>query len=89
MLILFGIWRYVIRHYSRAYEPRLWNVIFPLGMYAVASYTLGQTAGLGFMVAVARWWIWVAVAAWVVVLGLMLTALVRALAERRTGAENT
>ena len=89
LLILFGIWRYVIRHYSRAYEPRLWNVIFPLGMYAVASYTLGQTAGLGFMVTVARLWIWVAVAAWVVVLGLMLTALARALAARRTSTAKT
>jgi len=89
LLILFGIWRYVIRRYSRAYEPRLWNVIFPLGMYAVASYTLGQSAGLGFMVTVARVWIWVAVAGWVGVLGLMLAALARALAARRTSTAGT
>jgi tellurite resistance protein TehA-like permease len=84
LLILFGIWRYVIRHYSRAYEPRLWNVVFPLGMYAVASYTLGHTAGLGFMITVARLGVWVAVGAWAVVLVLMLTALARALAGRHT-----
>ena len=83
LLILFGIWRYVIRHYPRAYEPRLWNVVFPLGMYAVASDTLGRTAGLGFMITLARLGVWVAVAAWIVVLGLMLTALARALASRR------
>jgi tellurite resistance protein TehA-like permease len=82
LVVLFGIWRYVVRGYSRAYEPRLWNVVFPLGMYTVASYALGQDGGLSFMVSIARVWVWVGVAAWVTVLGLMLVALVRALARR-------
>jgi tellurite resistance protein TehA-like permease len=80
LLVLFGIWRYVVRGYSRAYEPRLWNVVFPLGMYTVASYALGRAAALTFMVTIARVWVWVGVTAWVGVLGLMLLALVRALA---------
>lgn len=79
LLVLLGIWRYVLRRYPRTYEPRLWNVVFPLGMYTVASWTLGQTAGLGFMAAVARVWVWVGFAAWVAVLGLMAGALARAL----------
>jgi tellurite resistance protein TehA-like permease len=64
LLLLFGIWRYLIRGYSRVYEPRLWSVVFPLGMYTVASYTLGQVDGLGFMVPVARVWVFVGLAAW-------------------------
>ena len=79
MLVLFGLWRYVVRGYSRAYGPELWSVVFPLGMYTVASYTLGQAAGLGFMVSVARAWVWVGVAAWAVVFGLMLATLARVL----------
>jgi len=82
LLILFGIWRYVVRDYSRSYEPRLWSVVFPLGMYTVAFDTLGRAAGLGFMVSMARVWVWVGVAAWVVVFGLMLTALPRSLVHR-------
>jgi tellurite resistance protein TehA-like permease len=82
LLILFGIWRYVVQDYSRSYEPRLWSVVFPLGMYTVASYTLGRAAELGFMVSVARAWVWVGVAAWVVVFGLMLSALARSLVQR-------
>jgi tellurite resistance protein TehA-like permease len=82
LLVLFGIWRYVVRSYSLAYEPRLWNVVFPLGMYTVASYTLGRAASLSFMVSVARVWVWIGVAAWVSVLGVMLVSLVRALAHR-------
>lgn len=84
LLVLFGIWRYVVRGYSRAYEPRLWNVVFPLGMYAVASDALGHAAGLDFMVSVARVGVWVGVAAWATVLVLMLTALTSALVRRRT-----
>jgi len=89
LLVLFGIWRYVVRGYSRAYEPRLWNVVFPLGMYTVASYTLGQTAGLGFMVAVARVWVWVGLGAWGVVLALMLTGLTRAVVHRHDPVTST
>lgn len=82
LLILFGIWRYVVRGYSRAYEPRLWSMVFPVGMYTVASYTLGTTAGFGFMVSVARAWVWAGMVAWVAVLGLMVIAMVRALSHR-------
>ncbi len=83
LLVLFGVWRYVLRRYPRSYEPRLWNMVFPLGMYTVASFSLGQTPGLGYMVVVARAWVWVGVAAWVAVLCLMVAALARALVEHR------
>jgi tellurite resistance protein TehA-like permease len=80
---LFGVWRYLVRRYSRAYEPRLWSVVFPLGMYTVASYTLGKAAGLGFMVSIAQAWVWVGAASWVAVFCLMLVALVRAVTHRQ------
>jgi hypothetical protein len=79
LLLLFGIWRYLIRHYSRAYEPRMWNIVFPLGMYTVASWSLGHAAaGLSFMTSIARVWFFVGFAAWIVVAALMGVALVRA-----------
>src|SRR5579875_2038273 len=79
LLVLLGFWRYVLRRYPRTYEPRLWNVVFPLGMYTVASFSLGRVPGLGFMASIARVWVWVGVAAWVGVLFLMAGALVRTL----------
>jgi tellurite resistance protein TehA-like permease len=83
LLVLFGIWRYLIRGYPRTYEPRLWNVVFPLGMYTVACWSLGHAAaGLGFLTSIARVWFWVGLAAWIVVLGAMLLALVQALRSR-------
>ena len=89
LLVLLGIWRYVLRRYPRTYEPRLWNVVFPLGMYTVASFSLGHSPGLGFMASVARVWVWVGVAAWVGVLCLMVGALVRTLIEQRRPESGT
>ncbi|MGH9045895.1 MAG: tellurite resistance/C4-dicarboxylate transporter family protein, partial [Acidimicrobiales bacterium] len=83
LLVLFGFWRHVLRRVPLRYEPRLWNVVFPLGMYTVASWTLGQAPGLGFMASVARVWVWVGIAAWVAVLVLMGAGLLRALSDRR------
>jgi tellurite resistance protein TehA-like permease len=77
LLVTFGIWRYVIKRYSWAFEPRLWSVVFPLGMYTVASYALGKAAAFGFMVSIAEVWVFVDVIAWVVVLALMVIWLVR------------
>lgn len=83
LLVLFGLWRHVLRGYPLSYEPRLWSMVFPLGMYTVASYTLGKAAGFGFMVDIARVWVFVDIAAWAAVFLLMLVALVRALGARR------
>lgn len=77
LLVLFGLWRYLVRGYSRAYEPRLWSVVFPLGMYTVASYTLGTVAGMSFMVSVAQVWFWVGLAAWLAVMASMLLSFAR------------
>ena len=82
LLVLFGLWRHVLRRYPLRFEPRLWSVVFPLGMYTVASVSLGRAANLGFMVTVGKAWLWVGVVAWAAVFALMLVELVGAL--RRT-----
>ena len=82
LLVLFGLWRHVLRGYPLSYEPRLWSMVFPLGMYTVASYTLGEAAGFGFMIDIARVWVFVGVAAWVGVLLLMVVAAARTIDAR-------
>lgn len=78
-LVLFGLWRYFVRRYSWAYEPKLWSVVFPLGMYAVASVTLGRAIDFEFMRQLAAVWVWFGVAAWVAVIILLCVALARSL----------
>ncbi|MGH3123846.1 MAG: tellurite resistance/C4-dicarboxylate transporter family protein, partial [Streptosporangiaceae bacterium] len=67
LLVILGLWRHVRRHWPLSYEPTLWSVVFPLGMYSVATLTFGQVARLAFMEPLARFMLWVAVAAWVLV----------------------
>jgi tellurite resistance protein TehA-like permease len=67
LLVILGFWRHARRHWPLTYEPTLWSVVFPLGMYSVATLTYGQQAHLGFMEPLARVMFWVSVAFWVLV----------------------
>ena len=64
---MLGFWRRVRQPWSLTYEPALWSVVFPLGMYSVAMLTFGKVTHLAFAEPVSRFMIWVALAAWVVV----------------------
>lgn len=75
MLVLFGLWRYFVRGYPWSYEPKLWSVVFPLGMYTVASVTLGRATGYGFMTGLAAVWVWIGIGAWCLVVLLMLVTM--------------
>jgi tellurite resistance protein TehA-like permease len=67
LLVILGLWRHVRRQWPLTYEPSLWSIVFPLGMYSVASLTFGKAAHLGFMHPIAHVMLWVAVAAWALV----------------------
>jgi tellurite resistance protein TehA-like permease len=47
----------------------LWVAVFPAGMYALASFTLGTTTGFSWLLPVGRVAIWAAVAVWFIDLG--------------------
>ena len=68
LLFLFGVWKHVIRKIPFEYEPGLWSMVFPLGMYTVASERLGHAAEFPPMIWIAQLMIWVAVVVWVMVM---------------------
>lgn len=84
MLVIFGLWRYFVRRFPWSYEPKLWSVVFPLGMYAVASVTLGRAIDFEFMQQLAAVWVWIGVAAWAMVSVLLVAAFVKAVGPRST-----
>ena len=86
LLIVLGLWRHVRRHWPFSYEPTLWSVVFPLGMYSVATLSFGKVAHLSFMEPLSRFMLWVAVAAWVVVAVAFLVRLARRSGEPASGA---
>jgi tellurite resistance protein TehA-like permease len=67
LLVVLGFWRHIQRHWPLTYDPALWSVVFPLGMYSVATLTFGKVARLAFMEPLSRFMLWVALAAWVAV----------------------
>ena len=77
LLVILGLWRHARQHWPLTYEPTLWSVVFPLGMYSVATLSFGKTMHIGFMGPLARFILWVAVAVWALVAAAMTRSLIR------------
>jgi tellurite resistance protein TehA-like permease len=77
LLIVLGLGRYVLAKWPLHLEPGLWAVVFPIGMYSVATLTFGKAVGLSFMEPLGRGVLWVAFAAWLLLAAAYLTRLIR------------
>ncbi len=75
LLIGLGVWRHLVRRVPLRYEPGLWSLSFPLGMYCVASETLGHVLHVPWLVTVGHDGTWVAFAVWAVLFVAMLAVL--------------
>ena len=64
MLVILGVWRHLIRRFPLRYDPLYWGAVFPLGMYTVSTYRLGQVVDVPVLMAIPRLFIWVALLAW-------------------------
>jgi tellurite resistance protein TehA-like permease len=64
LLLLLGVWKHGVRRVPLTYTPMLWSLVFPLGMYALASLRLSLAADFPPLGAISRVMVWVALAAW-------------------------
>ncbi|WP_427912381.1 tellurite resistance/C4-dicarboxylate transporter family protein [Ramlibacter sp. MMS24-I3-19] len=64
LLLVLHVWRHVVRGMPLHYDFGQWSAVFPLGMYSVASGTLGSALQLGFLMKVATAFAWIALTAW-------------------------
>ena len=78
VLVAAGWWRHRIHRVPLRYEPSLWSMVFPLGMYSVAATFLSQADALPLVGAVGSVGTWVAFGVWSLVLLAMLADVVRA-----------
>lgn len=72
MLVILGVWRFLIRSVPVAYDPLYWTGVFPLGMYSVCTYRLTQILDAPFLVGLSRVFMVIAAIAWLATfMGLM------------------
>lgn len=66
LLVIMGVWRHVVKRVPLRYDPQFWALVFPLGMYSVATARMIEAVGmpLGNAIPIAAFW--VALAAWAI-----------------------
>jgi tellurite resistance protein TehA-like permease len=89
LLVGAGFWRHVLHRVPLRYVPSLWSMVFPMGMFAVASLSLGEADALPAAGTVGGVALVVAVIVWAVVsigmLHRLLTVLAGSLRQRASG----
>lgn len=89
LLVGGGLWRHAVHRIPLRYTPALWSMVFPLGMFAVASMKLGRVGRLPAIEAFGVAFLWVAIAAWAMVSAGLVVTLVRGatgrIRQRRRG----
>ncbi|SFE29041.1 tellurite resistance/C4-dicarboxylate transporter family protein [Blastococcus tunisiensis] len=91
VLVAAGWWRHRTHRVPLRYEPSLWSMVFPMGMYAVAATYLSRADDLPLVGVVGAVGIWAAFAVWSLVLAAMVVTATRAgtgYAERRSDASS-
>ncbi|OIJ64007.1 hypothetical protein WN71_031105 [Streptomyces mangrovisoli] len=77
LLLALGVWRHVVRRIPLRYETGWWNLVFPIGMYAVTTHELGRASGTSWMTTAGRWEIWVSAVVWAITFAAMAVTLLR------------
>src|SRR5262249_12500072 len=64
LLLLLGLWKHGVRRVQLTYTPMLWSIVFPLGMYALASLRLSLAADFPPLRAISHAMLWIALVTW-------------------------
>lgn len=64
LFVVFGVWRHLVRKVPLTYSPMYWSMVFPLGMYNVATYRLSLAADYAPLRVIPKFMIWVALSVW-------------------------
>ena len=64
ILLVLGMWRYLICGIPFAYDPLYWGGVFPLGMYSVCTYRLAEVLGASYLMPLSTTFMVLSVVAW-------------------------
>jgi tellurite resistance protein TehA-like permease len=66
LLLLLGVWKHGVCRAPITYTPMYWSLVFPLGMYALASMRLSLAADFAPLRAISQVMTWLALAVWAI-----------------------
>jgi len=75
LLLVLGDWRHVIKRVPFSYQPAYWSIVFPLGMYTAATFQLARAFHFTFLWLIPACFIYVALAAWLILFVVMLLSI--------------
>jgi tellurite resistance protein TehA-like permease len=73
-LLVFGVWRHLVRRRPLRYEAGVRRIVFPLGMYATASMKIADALDLTLIHHIGAAMTWVALTAWIAAVGAMISS---------------
>ena len=84
LLCVVGFWRHVVQKVRLSYDPSYWSMVFPLGMYSLATFTLAKAINFPWINWLSQLFLVFALLAWLIVFvgfGRRIFALIRGQAQ--------
>lgn len=88
LLVIFGVWRHVVMRAPLQYSPMYWSLVFPLGMYTVATWQLAAADRFEFLKQIPEVTIWIAFAAWLLTMAGLVRTMAGISGQRPPGADS-
>lgn len=76
LLVMIGIWKHFYKKVPLTYEPTMWSIIFPLGMYTVATNNLALSSEFTPLLHLSHVMLYIAVISWFLLMLFLFKSLI-------------